>query len=219
MHPFARDIAGDRWRLALAGQFIDLVDVDDATARALDIVVGGLKQVDEDVFDVLSDVARLGQRGCVGNGERNIQNAGERLRQQCLARARGPDEQDVGLLQLDIVVRRRLLFGVALHTLVVVVDGDRERFLRSVLTDDILVQDRLDLRWLRNLEGSVLLAVFVLFLGDDVIAQADALIADVDSRPGDQLFHLFLRLSAERTGEVSAVSVLSFGSVRHWTPT
>jgi hypothetical protein len=35
------------------------------------------------------------------------------------------------------------------------------------------------------------------FLLDDLVAQLDALVADVDAGPGDQLFHLLLGLAAE----------------------
>ena len=38
-------------------------------------------------------------------------------------------------------------------------------------------------------------------LGDDVVAQPDALVADVDGRTGDELLHLLLRLAAEGAGD------------------
>ena len=66
----AGDVAGDRRVLALAGDLVDLVDVDDAGLGLLDVVVGGLDQLEQDVLDVLADVAGLGQRGGVGDGER-----------------------------------------------------------------------------------------------------------------------------------------------------
>ena len=42
-------------------------------------------------------------------------------------------------------------------------------------------------------------------LGDDVVAQPDALVADVDRRAGDELLNLFLALSAERAREAGLV--------------
>ena len=87
----------------LAGDLVDLVDVDDAGLGALDVVVGGLDQLEQDVLDVLADVAGLGERGGVGDRERDVEHPGQRLRQVGLAAAGGADEQDVGLGQLDVV--------------------------------------------------------------------------------------------------------------------
>jgi hypothetical protein len=70
LHALARDVAGDRRVLALAGDLVDLVDVDDPGLGLLDVVVGGLDQLEQDVLDVLADVAGLGEGGGVGDGER-----------------------------------------------------------------------------------------------------------------------------------------------------
>ena len=45
----------------------------------------------------LADVAGLGQGRGVGDRERNVEQARQGLRQQGLAAAGGPDQQDVGL--------------------------------------------------------------------------------------------------------------------------
>jgi hypothetical protein len=62
LHAFARNVAGNRGIVGLAGYLIDLVDVDDAPLRALDVVVGRLQQLENDVLDVLADIAGFGQR-------------------------------------------------------------------------------------------------------------------------------------------------------------
>ena len=103
LHALAGDVAGDRRVLGLAGDLVDLVDVDDAGLGLLDVVVGGLDQLEEDVLDVLADVAGLGERGGVGDGERHVEHAGQRLGQERLAAAGGADQQDVRLGQLDVV--------------------------------------------------------------------------------------------------------------------
>ena len=56
---FARHVAGDRRVLVLAADLVDLVDVDDALLALLDVAAGGLQQLEDDVLDVLADVARL----------------------------------------------------------------------------------------------------------------------------------------------------------------
>ena len=60
LHAFTGDVAGDRGIVRLAADLVDFVDVDDAALRPLDIVVGGLKQLQDDVFDILADITRLG---------------------------------------------------------------------------------------------------------------------------------------------------------------
>jgi hypothetical protein len=78
----------------------------------------------------------------------------------------------------------------------VVVDGDREGALGSLLADDVLVEDVVDLARLREvleLEDGRCRQLLV----DDLVAEIDALVADVDAGAGDQLLDLALRLAAE----------------------
>ncbi len=88
LHAFARDVAGDRRIVGFARDLVDLVDIDDAALRALDIIVGGLQQLEDDVLDVLADIAGFGQRRRVGHREGHIEDARQRLRQHRLARRR-----------------------------------------------------------------------------------------------------------------------------------
>ena len=90
----------------LRADLVDLVDVDDAALRPLDVVVAVLQQLLDDVLDVLADVAGFGQRGRVGDHERHVEQPRQRLRQQRLARAGGADQQDVALGELDLVLGR-----------------------------------------------------------------------------------------------------------------
>src|SRR5918997_1730624 len=105
----ARHVARDRGVLVLAANLIDLVDVDDALLRALHVAVGGLQELEDDVLHVLADVAGLGQRRRVHDGEGDREHARERLREQRLARPRRADEQDVGFLYLDVRAAARQL--------------------------------------------------------------------------------------------------------------
>ena len=101
--PSPRDVAGDRRVVALAADLVDLVDVDDAALRLLLVVAGRLVELEDDVLDVLADVAGLGEGGGVGDGERHREQPGQRLGEQRLARAGGADQEDVRLLQLDVL--------------------------------------------------------------------------------------------------------------------
>src|SRR5688500_8768104 len=117
----ARDVARDGRVVALARDLVDLVDVDDAALRAVEIEVGRLNEPQQDVLDVLADVAGLGEARGIGDGERHVEDPRERLREERLPAARRADEQDVRSLQLDVV------YAVARpHALVVVIDRDRE---------------------------------------------------------------------------------------------
>src|SRR5437879_9813726 len=96
--------------------------------------------------------------------------------------------------------------------LVVVVHGDRQDALRLVLADDVLVEDLVDAPRARDLlsEGARLRRLHELLV-DDLAAERDALIADVDALPGDELAHLILALPAER----AAVGLATLGGGRH----
>ena len=142
----ARHVARDRRVVGLARDLVDLVDVDDPGLGLLHVEVGGLDQLQEDVLDVLADVAGLGQRRGVGDRERDVEDLGERLGEQRLAAAGRAEQQDVGLLQLEVLLALRLHH---LHALVVVVDRYRERALGGLLADHVLLEDRVDLLRLR----------------------------------------------------------------------
>src|SRR5438552_2306978 len=196
LHAFARDVARDRRIVRLARDLVVLVDVDDPGLGLLDVEVRRLDQLQEDVLDVLADVTGLRQRGRVGNRERHVEDSRERLRQQRLPATRRTEQEDVRLLELDL--------GVVvphLHALVVVVDRDGERALRFLLRHDVVVEDGVDVLRPREvveveLRGSGQLLV------DDLVAEIDALVADVDAGPGDQLLDLTLALSAEAAEEL-----------------
>ena len=104
LHALARNVAGDRGVVGLAADLVDLVDIDDAALRALDIIVGRLQQLEDDVLDVLADIARFGERGGVGHGEGHVEDARQGLGEQRLAAAGGADQQDVRLGELDVAV-------------------------------------------------------------------------------------------------------------------
>src|SRR6516225_1208904 len=120
LHALARDVAGDRGVVGLAADLVDLVYIDDAALGALDVIVGGLQQLEDDVLDVLADITGFGERGGISHGEGHVEDARERLRQQRLARTGRADQQDVRLRELDVVV-----LGLVVETLVVIMDRDR----------------------------------------------------------------------------------------------
>src|SRR5581483_2355024 len=71
-----------------------------------------------------------------------------------------------------------------------------EDLLGLLLTDHVVVQELVDLLRLGKLVPLDLGGLRQL-LFDDLVAEIDALVTDVDAGPGDQLLHLLLALPAE----------------------
>src|ERR1700684_4488860 len=93
-----------------------------------------------------------------------------------------------------------------------VVDSDVERPLGGVLADDVALQELPDLGGPGQLVEFYVVGVGE-FLFDDLVTQVDALVADVHAWPSNELFDLFLTLSAERAlQQVTAVSDARHGA-------
>ena len=178
LNALARHIAGDGEVLGLAGDLVDLVHIDDAHLRALDVAIGGVDELEQDVLHVLAHVAGLGERGGVGDGKRHLEDARERLCQQRLTGTGGTEQQDVGLGKLylvHIVIEQGAHAavkgghrGAALdHTAVVVVHGHRHGAFGVLLAHNIgrkLVIDLVRRRDARN-DLTVVLELKALGLG------------------------------------------------------
>ena len=196
LHALARHVARDGGVLGLAGDLVDLVDVDDAALGPLDVVVRRLQEAQDDVLDVLAHVARLGEGGGIGDGEGHPEELGQGLGQEGLARAGGADQEDVGLLQLDVA-------GVARPTRCACSGCARRRrgsSWRAPGRSTYWSRPVLISAGLGRLRISRRLLLFPL-LGDDVVAELDALVADVHGGPGDELADVVLALAAERALE------------------
>ena len=103
LNAFAADVAGDADVAGGLADLVDFIDVDDAALGGFEIVVGVLKQLQQDVLDVFADVAGFGERRGVADGERHVEDAGQRLGQQRLAAAGRADQQHVALVDFDVV--------------------------------------------------------------------------------------------------------------------
>lgn len=187
----AGDVTGDGGVLRLARHLVDLVDIDDSLLCPGHVVIGGLKQLEEDVLHILTDVAGLGEAGRVCDGKRDVQLPGKRLSEERLSTPGRANEEDVRLLELDISLEI-----ARANPLVVVVHRHRELFLGVFLANHVVVEVRLDLCRLRKLGERHLFSRRELF-GDDLVAEIDALVAYVDARACDEFLDLLLRLTAE----------------------
>ena len=102
LNALARDVARDRHIVGLRRDLVYFVDVDYAALRKLDVAVGVLEKVSNEVFDVFANISRLREHRRVADGERNAEHLRKRPREKRLARSRRPDKEDVRLLDLNI---------------------------------------------------------------------------------------------------------------------
>ena len=223
LHPFSGDIAGDRGIFALAGDLVDLIDINNAALGLLHIHVGFLQQPQQDVLHVFADVARLGQGGGIGHGEGHIQHLGQGLGEQGLAATGGANQQDVRLLQAGGgLIGFPLAIALPGQPFVVVVHRHRQHFFGLLLAHHLLVEEGLDLVGLGHLRqyggwlGGFLAGRLALGFGgaagrhlafgqlliEDLVAEIDAFVADINARAGNQLADLLLGLAAERALQV-----------------
>ena len=179
LNALARNIAGDGEVLGLAGDLVDLVHVDNANLRALNIAIGGIDELEQDVLHVLAHVTGLGERGGVGDGKRHLEDARERLRQKRLTGTGGAEQQNVGLgelhlvhiiveLRIQAVVKGRKRSTALDHAAVMVVHGNRHGALGVFLAHDIgrkLVINLVRRRHMRNDLTGVVLELKALGLG------------------------------------------------------
>ncbi|MCY1451101.1 hypothetical protein D9M71_679530 [compost metagenome] len=100
------------------------------------------------------------------------------------------------------------------QALVVVVHRYRQYLFRTLLTNDILVQDGADFFRRRQFMRAAFGLGFLHLLADDVVAQVDALVADKYRGAGNQLAHFVLAFAAEGAIEQFAV-VLAVTGVSH----
>ena len=147
LHAFAGNVPRDGRVFVLAADLVDLVDIDDALLAALHVSVGCLEQFQDDVFHVLAHVARLGQRGGVDDGERDVENARQRLGHQRFAGSRRPDQKDVRLRQFDLGITH----PVHMDALRMVVNSNRQLPLGGLLPDHVLIEEVFYFQRLRNL--------------------------------------------------------------------
>ena len=107
---------------------------------------------------------------------------------------------------MRVVPALRAAVLAGLDPLVVVVDRDREGLLRGLLADDVALEELVDLPRLGEFLPPHLGGLGELLL-DDLVAEIDALVADVHTGSCDELLHLLLALSAERALEqVAAIT-------------
>ena len=142
LHAFTAHVTRDGGVSGLPCNLIDFVDKDNAAFSLRHIVIGSLQKAHDNAIDVFAHITSFGQDRRIGNRERHVQETGHRLRQERLTRTGRADQEQVRLFDIDIVLGLvRLLIAQAF---VMVVNRHRERHLCTVLSNDKIVQVRLD---------------------------------------------------------------------------
>ena len=144
LYAFSGNIPGDGDVFALLCDLVDLIHIDNTDLSAGDVSVRGLKQTEDNVFHIFSDISRLGQRGGIGNTERHVKHFRHRAGEQGLSAAGGTDQKNIALFNIHTVVCNGR--GMRLESFVVIVHSDGKDFFRIVLSDDEFIKFRLDFR-------------------------------------------------------------------------
>ena len=206
LHALAGNVSGYGCVLALAGDLVYLIDIDNAFLGTRNVKVRRLKQLEDNVLNILADIAGLGKRRGVSYRKGHVEHLSHRLGKKGLAAAGGADEQDVALLKLNIALR-----GME-DTLIVIIYRNGQNYLRAFLTDNILIQIFLDLFRLRQLFESKRKPVIagysfgLVIFADYVHAHAHAVITDIAVViAGYQAIDQRLRLAAKGCAAYGAV--------------
>ena len=165
-----------------------------------------------DILDVLADVAGLGQRRRIGNRKWNVEQTCERLRQQRLTAARRTDEQHVAFRKLDFV-----LLDTGIQTFVMIVDRDGQDLLGLLLTNDVFVEDLIDLHGDAQLAARAARRLLLNFLTNDVVTQLDAFIANKNGRACNQFAYFVLAFPTKRAIQQSVAVALGVLAIAHST--
>ena len=205
-------IPRDRRVVTLAGNLVDFVDIDNPVLGFFNFVVAILQQLLNDVLDVLTDITGFGERRRVGNHKGNIEHSCQRLGQQGLSRTRWPDQQDVALRKLDIILFDRASPTLVTQAFVVVINRDCEGAFGPNLSNHILVEDRKNLvgRW-QTRAGRALSRLSHRLIADDVVAELDTLIANEHRGAGNQFTDLMLAFATKRAVQKLLARALLFG--------
>src|SRR5947207_13513351 len=102
------------------------------------------------------------------------------------------------------------MVGVLANPLVMIVNGNRQRLLRLLLANTRQIKLRLYLGGLRKVKLSGrLLGLRSEFLVENILANDDTTIADVNARTLNQFFHLGMRFAAKTAKS-------KMGGAGHW---
>ena len=101
LNTFTGNIARDRNIPACLANFVNFIDINDAALCSFNIKVGCLQEFQQKILNIFSDIASLGQRGCIANCEWHIENASKCPCEKCFSSSCWTNEKNVALVQFD----------------------------------------------------------------------------------------------------------------------
>src|SRR5262245_41139356 len=195
LNALSGNVPGNGRVLIFTADLVYFINVNNSVLASLDVAVGTLQQFQNDVLNVLSHITGFCEGCGIDNGKGDTEPLGQCLGQQRLSSARGPNQQNVALVQFDVAASLGKL-----DALVMVIDCYSQFLLCGFLADDILVQVGLDLvRLGQRMTLDVCLNNLIVI--DNVVANADALITDENGRSCNELSNVVLALVAKGTAQ------------------
>jgi len=85
LNAFAGHIAGYRLVFAFTSYLVNFINKNNSALCAIEIVIGGLEQFREDVFNIFAHIASFCESGGIRQSQRYIQQIGESLGQKGFA--------------------------------------------------------------------------------------------------------------------------------------
>ena len=164
LDPLAGHIAGNGRAVQFPGDLVDFINVYDALTCGLNVIIGHLNQVQDDIFHVFAYISRLCKCGGISDRERDFQDLGEGLRQKGFTAACGSDQEDVAFLDLNPF---HVYLGI--YPFVVVMNRHGKDLLWLVLFNHILVQCLFYFSRLRQLISKFFVNFLTVFFGYNLI--------------------------------------------------
>jgi hypothetical protein len=92
---------------------------------------------------------------------------------------------------------------LAIDAFVVIMNRHRQDLLGALLADYVLIKNSFNFRGFWHIGGGANILIVVAFFSDDIVAEIDAFITDVNGWTGDQLTNLVLTLPAEGADKIA----------------
>ena len=169
MHAATAHVAADQ--ISGRSDLVDLIDVNDSELRQVQVAIGFVHELANQIFNVAADVTRLAELRRVRLYEGNFDQLGNVLDQVRFADAGRADQDDI-LLDVFNLLGTRGIFpfkpAQIVGVVVMIANRDRENLFRLLLFYDEPVEVRLDIPR-KQVEFEILLValfrLFILFRG------------------------------------------------------
>ena len=127
--------------LRAARYLVYLVYIDYSVFCRLYVIIRRLYEPQQYILDIFTDISSLCERRSVRYRKGYMENSRKRLSKHRFSHAGRSEQQHVTFLELNVYI----VLAVCKGTLIMVVDRDTKRLLGFILSDNILIEDSLDI--------------------------------------------------------------------------